>query len=278
MNRPETHEILRSWRRIADTYDPARVLVGEAYVVDLPAWAAFYGSGSDELHLAFNFAFLHASLDPSEMRQVVAATEELLPAGAWPGWAGSNHDAGRLATRWCGGDERLARCALLVLLTLRGTPFLYYGDELALANGAVPPDRVRDVATHSRDPCRTPMPWSREGGWRDPWLPLEDTSRNLEEQRADPSSTLRFTRELIALRRELTELRTGSYTALGAPDGAWAWRRGESTVVAVNLGSSAAEIEAHGRVTLSTGRDRDGEPVRERLRLDPAEGAVVQLG
>jgi alpha-glucosidase len=278
MNRPETHEILRSWRGIADGYEPPRVLVGEVYVLDLPAWAAYYGSGSDQLDLAFNFTLAHASLDAAQMRSIVAKTEELLPAGAWPGWTGSNHDAGRLTTRWCRGDEALARCALLLLLTLRGTPFLYYGDELALADGKVVPDRILDVATPSRDPCRTPMPWSSDGGWRDPWLPLVDTSRNVEDQRRDPASTLHFTKALIALRREREELRAGSYTEVAAPPGAWVWRRGESVLVAVNLGSTAVEIEAAGRIALGTARGRDGERLDGRLRLEPAEGAVVLLG
>ena len=204
MNRPETHEILREWRSLADGYAPRRVLMGEAYVLDIPAWAGYYGSGTDELNLAFNFALVHADLDAASMRSVVAEVEDALPAGAWPCWCGSNHDAGRLATRWCGGDEALARCALLMLLTLRGTPVLYYGDELGLTDGHVPPERVLDVAEPSRDPCRTPMPWSRQGGWEDPWLPLEDTSRNVEDQRDDHrTSTLTFTRDLIALRKRL---------------------------------------------------------------------------
>jgi alpha-glucosidase len=275
MNRPETHEVLRGWRRIVDAYDPRRLLVGEVYVLDLPAWSAYYGTGSDELDLAFNFVLAHASLDAGQMRSIVARTEELLPPGAWPGWTGSNHDAGRLATRWCGGDEALARCALLILLTLRGTPFLYYGDELALTAGHVPPDRIRDVATPSRDPCRTPMPWSRDGGWVDPWLPLEDTTRNVEDQRADPSSTLHFARALIALRRDREELHAGSYAEVSAPAGSWAWRRGDDVLVAVNLGGEEAEIEADGRIELATTRRRDGEEVRGRLRLGPAEGAIV---
>jgi alpha-glucosidase len=276
MNRPETHEILRDWRRLADAYEPPRVLVGEVYVLDLPAWSAYYGSGSDELHLAFNLVLAHASLDAAVMRSIVATTEELLPSGAWPAWTGSNHDVGRLASRWCGGDDALARCALLVLLTLRGTPFLYYGDELALTNGRVPPDRVLDVAEPSRDPCRTPMPWSAAGGWRDPWLPLEDTSRNVEDQRADPGSTLRFTRDLITLRRELQDLRAGAYTELPSPEGAWAWRRGETVAVAVNLGAEPVEIGGlEGRIALATNRPRDGDLVDGALMLQAAEGVVV---
>src|SRR2546423_524175 len=91
MNRPETHEILRAWRRLADAYQSPRVLVGEVYVLDVPAWARYYGSGSDELNLAFNFALVYADLDAGQMRRVVAATEAALPAGAWPCWIGSYH-------------------------------------------------------------------------------------------------------------------------------------------------------------------------------------------
>ena len=276
MNRPETHEILRDWRRLADSYDPPRVLVGEAYVLDVERWARFYGAGYDELNLAFNFGLVHAELDAAEMRAVVAATERVLPEAAWPGWTGSNHDVGRLTTRWCDGDEARARCALLILLTLRGAPFLYYGDEFALADGLVPPERRLDVAEPSRDPCRTPMPWSRHGGWTNSWLPLEDTSRNVEEQRADPSSTLHFTRDLIALRRRLRDVGLGSYAELPAPEGAWAWQRGEGVVVAVNLSATPVEIEGiDGAVVLATMRERESELVRGRLRLGAAEGVIV---
>ncbi len=276
MNRPETHEIVRDWRRLADSYGPPRVLVGEAYVLDIPAWARFYGSGSDELHLAFNFALVHSDLDAAQMRAIVAETEAVLPDGAWPCWTGSNHDARRLTTRWCHGDEALARCALLLLVTLRGTPCLYYGDELALADGHVPPERVRDVAEPPRDPGRTPMPWTRERGWQDPWLPLEDTSRNVEDQRSDRGSTLHFTRDLIALRRRLPALSSGAYDELPAPEGAWAWRRGDDVAVAMNLGSSPCEINAvAGEVVLATDRSREGEHVTGSLRLRPAEGAVL---
>jgi alpha-glucosidase len=276
MNRPETHEILRDWRRLADTYEPRRVLVGEAYVLELDAWAAYYGSGADELDLAFNFALVHSDLDAAQMRSVVARTEAVLPEGAWPCWIGSNHDAGRLTTRWCHGDEARARCALLVLLTLRGTPCLYQGDELALADGDVPPAHVRDVAEPSRDPCRTPMPWTSKGGWTDPWLPLEDTSRNVEDQRSDPDSTLRFTRDLVATRTRLPELRSGSYAELSAPAGAWAWRRGKDVVVALNLGARAVEVDGvDGVVVLATDRSREEELVHGRISLAPAEGAIV---
>jgi alpha-glucosidase len=276
MNRPETHEILHSWRRLADTYNAPRVLLGEVYVLDLPAWARYYGSGTDELDLAFDFALTHCDLDAREMRDVVSETESVLPHGAWPCWTGSNHDAGRLTTRWCGGDESHVRIALLILLTLRGTPSLYFGDELALADGHVPEARLVDCATPSRDPCRTPMPWTPEGGWSDPWLPLSDTSRNVEAARGDPASTLHFTRDLIGLRRRLPDLALGDYLELAAPRGVWAWRRGQRTTVAVNLGRNAGSIDGLvGSIALATTREREGERVDGRLRLEPATGVIV---
>jgi len=271
----EEYDDPAEWRRIADAYQSPRVLVGEVYVLDVPAWARYYGSGSDELNLAFNFALVYADLDAEQMRRVVAATEAALPAGAWPCWIGSNHDVGRLTTRWAGGDEARARCALLVLLTLRGAACLYYGDELALPAGHVPPERALDVGDPPRDPARTPMPWTREGGWDDPWLPLEDTSRNVEDERADPGSTLHFARALITLRRELPDLHGGAYAELPAPEGAWAWRRGEGVVAAVNLGARPVEVAVEGRVALATDRSREGELVEGALALAPAEGAVL---
>ena len=195
VRRDVTHDVLRRWRRIADEYDPPRVLIGETWVHDLAELMTFYGQG-DELHMAFNFPFLFASLE--ELEDVAARTEALLPEGAWPIWALSNHDVVRFPTRMCDGDEEKVRRALRILLSLRGTPVLYQGDELGLEQVAVPPDRIRDVA--ERDGCRTPIPWTRGRGWREPWLPLGDTSRNVEDERRDPASVLNLVRELIAAR------------------------------------------------------------------------------
>jgi alpha-glucosidase len=195
-----THEVIRRWRGLADGYDPGRLLVGETYVLDVVEMAAFYGAGDDELHLAFNFPFLHASLSASALRRVVELTEQALPEAAWPVWTLSNHDHSRFPTRWCGGDERKVRCALLVLLMLRGTPVLYYGDELGLEDGPAPEPPL-DRARPPRDACRTPMPWTSKPPARS-WLPPGDLSRNAEDQRLDPGSVLHLCRALIALRRE----------------------------------------------------------------------------
>src|SRR5262249_33551076 len=142
--------------------------------------------------------------------------------------------------------------------------------------GRVPADRILDVAEPPRDPCRTPIPWTRAGGWTDPWLPLQDTTRNVEDQRADPSSTLNFTRDVIALRKRVPDLGTGRYEELDAPSAAWAWRRGSDVTVAVNLGADACEIAGvEGTILLATTRSRDGERVAGNLRLPSHEGVVV---
>src|SRR3954452_11274165 len=257
MNRPEVHDVLRRWRALAEATDPKRILVGETYVLDLDQLVPFYGNGEDELNLAFNFLFVHAAFEAEEMRAVVEGVEARLPATSWPVWTGSNHDAGRLATRWAGGDPARARLAVMLLVCLRGTPFLYYGDEIGLPDVPLDPaDALDPVAARlgdpgeNRDVCRTPMPWSDEpgGGFTTadatPWLPFGDlAAHNVAAQRADRGSTLHLVRDLIGLRRERDELRGGPYETLAAPAGAWAWRRGGSTAVAVNLGTAEAEVE-----------------------------------
>jgi len=282
-NRPEVHEIFRAWRRIADRYEPPRCFVGEAWVWDIARWAQFWGSGRDELHMMFDFRLLDAPFGAESLRAIVESTAAALPPDGWPALAGSNHDVVRFPTRWCNGDSELVRCALLALLTLRGTPFLYYGDELGMPVVDVPPNRILDVADRSRDPSRTPMRWSAEPGagftasGAEPWLPLGDASAcNVADQRADPDSILCFTRAAIALRRSSADLRTGRYATLASPPGAWAWRRGERTTVALNLGEREAEVDGvDGTIRIATRRGREGERIAGSLRLGPREGAVV---
>jgi alpha-glucosidase len=252
-------------------------------VNDVRELVRFYGSGRDELHLAFNFPFVKAPFRAAALRGVVEETERWLPPGAWPAWTASNHDVGRLASRWCGDDPELARCGLLALLTLRGTPFLYYGDEIGLLDVRVPNAKRRDHAeTPSRDRCRTPMPWADEpgGGFTqpgvEPWLPFGSLECNVRSQRHDSGSVLTFVRDLLALRRAEPDLRSRAYGSLPAPAGVWAWRRGEGFVAAVNLGERAAVVQdVSGIVRMGTLRQRDGTAVDGKLELAPWEGVVV---
>jgi alpha-glucosidase len=277
----ETHRVLRGWRQLADSYVPPRLLLGETWAMDAPTLAAFHGEANDELNLAFNFPFMLAPLDQEIMIPVVEATEKIFLPEAWPVWTGSNHDFARFPTRWCDDDERKVRCAVLLLLTLRGTPVLYYGDELGLPQVAVAGADVRDIA--GRDGARTPMHWSAEEGAGftetgvKPWLPFGDfAARNVEDQRGDPASILALVRELIALRRESADLRGGSYSTVPSPEGTWAWRRGEATTVALNMSVASVAIDVGaGTIRISTEHGREGQRVEGRLDLAPWTGAVV---
>ena len=288
-NRPEVHDVIRHWREIADEYDPPRVLIGETPVEERDALARFYGD-DDELNLAFNFPFITAAFEAEAMRRIVEETEALLPPDAWPAWTGSNHDMSRFATRWAGDEARKIRAALVMLLTLRGTPVLYQGDEIGLGDVEVAQDRLRDPLGvrywphySGRDGMRTPMHWrdTPGGGFTEPdatpWLPLGDTgARNVETQRHDPESFLTLTRDLIALRRRTPDLQIGSYETLLTPNGVWAWRRGARTTVMVNLTDAEAAVpNLTGHIRIGTDRARDG--VSFSGSIDGWEALVIEV-
>ena len=288
MERPEVHDVLRRWRALADTYDPPRILLGEVYVLDVRSMGRFYGEG-DQLHLAFNFTYVHVRFEASALAQVVAESELVIPPTGWPVWTLSNHDVSRVMSRWCGGDERKVRGALLSLLTLRGTPVMYYGDELGLPDTPVPRDQLQDPMgkrhwpqPRGRDPERTPMHWSSAagGGFTDvgvrPWLPIGDVrARNVAQERRDPSSTLNFAHDLIALRRQQPDLRSGAYRQLPSPPGSWVWQRGRGTTIALNMSGDPLHIPATGgTILISTARSHEGERVDGGLSLGPWEGAI----
>src|SRR4051794_39637564 len=172
----------------------------------------------------------------------------------------------RFPTRWTRGDRGLSRCALMMLLTLRGTPVVDYGDELGMPDAEIPRERVVDPVgllddpdRPGRDGARSPMPWSAEPGAGfsapgvEPWLPLGELAGvNVAEQKADPASALHLTRDLIALRRAEEDLRAGSYAEVAVADGLWAYRRGERFLVVLNLGTEAASLPAKGTIAIGT--------------------------
>ena len=178
-----------------------------------------------------------------------------------------------------------------MVLTLRGTPFLYFGDEIGMVEVPVTRDDVRDPAGElgtqpGRDPGRTPMQWNagpgagftREGVR--PWLPIGDArANNVEDQRRDPGSVLRLCRDLIALRRETSDLRSGAYSSLPSPPGAWSWRRGpcdDRRRQSLRTGGSRCRV-GPGTIAIGTDRSRDGETFDGDLSLGPWEGAVLRV-
>jgi alpha-glucosidase len=260
------------------------------------------GTGvGDEFHMPFNFDLIgHFNWigvnppDAARLRASVDAYEAALPPYGWPNHVLGNHDVPRLATRF--GGENQARLGAMLLLTLRGTPTLYNGDELGMVNGVIPRAAIKDPqglrlgAEQSRDQCRTPFEWdgSANAGFSPdpsvtPWLPVAPghEARNLAAQRDDPRSIFALYRRLLALRRATPALQLGAYQPLDAPESCYVYRRTlDGTTVTVALNFSAAEraitTAPGGRVALATGLDREGETVEAgALTLRPWEGVVL---
>ncbi|MDP9251905.1 MAG: alpha-amylase family glycosyl hydrolase [Chloroflexota bacterium] len=277
----EVHEIHRRWRRVLDEYDD-RMAVGEVSSRELRNLVRYYGN-DDELHMPFNFNFLRQPWSAERFRGIVEEWERLLPLHAWPDYTLSNHDRSRAASRY---GSRNARVAALMLLTLRGTPFIYYGEEIGMTDVAIPRDRIVDV--DGRDPERTPMQWdgTANAGFTTgkPWLPLAPDAQhvNVAAQRDDPGSMFSFYRRLIQLRRGSPALRAGSYRTHPAPRGVFAYVReaaAERVLVALNFldRPSRVAIAGNADVVLATSDGRVGDTLRNAVELGPNEGVVSRL-
>ena len=291
-NTPDIHRFNRWLRQVADKYEE-RVLIGE---INLPLdkLVDHYGN-NDEFHLPFNFRLIDVAWRAQDVRSLVERYEGLLPEGTWPNWVLGNHDQHRVASRI--GSEQ-ARVAMMLLLTLRGTPTLYYGDELGMVDVDVPPERVQDPWEKltpglglGRDPERTPMQWSAEpnAGFCppgvDPWLPLADdySNRNVAVERARPTSMLHLTRRLISLRQSHPALRLGDYKTVPSAEGVFAyWRRAgaQRFVVLLNFTDAprlcALPEGIVGELQLSTYMDSPALLGTERFRLRPNEGLLLR--
>jgi alpha-glucosidase len=279
---PRTHEHLRGIRKLLDAYPGDRMAVGEVFLLQTERVAAYYGDG-DELQLCFNFPPLFAAWDAASWRRCVdEAVRHFDPVGGWPTWVLSNHDFPRHRTRY--GSEARARAAAVLLLGLRGTPFLYMGEEMGLEDAQVPPERVVDPG--GRDGCRAPLPWTRAAGhgWSTaaapPWLPFppDAGARCVEAQREDPASMLHLYRRLLAARRASPALSLGDFHWLDAPDGVLAWRRhhageGDERMVLVNFADAPARVGAGRGATIEVASDGAGEG----SRFDGSLGASQAL-
>jgi len=280
-DQPYSHEVLRGLRRVVDSYPGERVLVGEVNIRSPRSVAAYYGAG-DELQMAFNFPPLDAPWDPVVFRTCIRDVErDLGRAAAWPTWVLSNHDNSRQRTRY-GGSLRRARAAAVLLLTLRGTPFLFQGEELGLEDAQVPPDERVDPG--GRDGARAPLPWTAEPphGWAGgpPWLPFPPDAGLLaaERERGDPASMFALYRRAIAERRRSPALHSGDWEELDSPAPVLAYRRRSGTderVVAVNFDARLQRLDLEGawRAVLRTG---DTAVDRWDGLVGPEEGVVLE--
>jgi len=285
-NQPEIHELAGAFRRIADGYGE-RLLVGEI-CLPLADLMRYYGSAdAPGVHLPFNFQLLDCPWTAADLARCISDYETALPPSAWPNWVIGSHDAPRIAARL---GEAQARVAAMLLLTLRGTPTLYQGDELGIGQVDIPPEKVRDPQDLrqpglglGRDRSRTPMPWdaSLNAGFSpaEPWLPLNPDwkTRNVFNQLVDPRSMLALYRNLLALRRACPALHHGAIGAVSAQGDVLSFERiegRERLLVALNLGQKETAFQKLGGTNLlvstHAGRVADG-------RLLPDEGQVIAL-
>jgi alpha-glucosidase len=292
-DRPEVHDVIQEMRGVVDEF-PERLLIGEIYL-PTERLVAYYGRDLSGLHLPFNFALLQTRWNARLVAKLIDDYEVALPDGGWPNWVLGNHDRPRIATRV--GPEQ-ARVAAMLLLTLRGTPTIYYGDEIGMRQVDIPPERLRDPLETNlpgkglgRDGCRTPMPWDAgpHAGFSsaEPWLPLADDHRrtNVVNQRDDATSIYQLHRRLIALRRAHVVLRFGAYRPIAASGDLLLFVRElarDRWFVALNFGDEPVEVslaagDLRGQLLVSTAGDRAGETVKGSLDLRGNEGAVIKL-
>jgi alpha-glucosidase len=289
IDQPETHGAIQEMRRVADGYSD-RVMIGEAYL-PIDRLMAYYGADLSGFQLPFNFHLISTAWRSRALADLIEAYEAALPAGGWPNWVLGNHDRSRVASR-LGPAE--ARVAAMLLLTLRGTPTIYQGEEIGMTDVPIAPEFVQDPWEKNvpgfglgRDPERTPMPWTRgrHAGFTsgEPWLPLGADAGSLavQTQANDPRSMLSLYRALIRLRRADDVLTLGSYRLRGTTAGVLAYERRHRDrvmLIALNLTGQPQELpvqSARREVLLSTRLDDPGSMSGDEIRLRAGEGLVI---
>ncbi|MFE6622627.1 glycoside hydrolase family 13 protein [Streptomyces sp. NPDC057740] len=278
VDRDELHDIYRSWRAIADEY--GGIFVGEVWLPDTERFARYLRP--DELHTAFNFAFLSCPWDARALRTSIDDTlAEHAPVGAPATWVLCNHDVTRTVTRYGREDTafdfaakafgipadlalgtRRARAAALLSLALPGAVYVYQGEELGLPEVDIPLDRIEDPmhfrsggTDPGRDGCRVPLPWAAgepyAGFGGEPWLPqpADWASYAADRQAVNPGSMLSLYRTAIRVRPLFGE---GPLTWLPAPEGVLAFRRGEGALCLVNLADPPVDLPAHTELLVSS--------------------------
>ena len=297
-DQPEVHRIAAEMRAIADSYGARRlgerVLIGEIYL-PVDRLMQYYGGERPGVHLPFNFQLIDTPWSARSLAAAITNYEAALPSGAWPNWVLGNHDRPRVATK---RGQAQARVAAMLLLTLRGTPTIYYGDELGLSDVAIEASQVRDPRelretglALGRDPVRTPMSWdeSENAGFTtaNPWLPLNSDwpTRNVARMIEESHSILILYRRLLALRRDCLALSIGEFGLLKGGDAILAYERrhdSERLIVALNLAERPHGLRlpdwAHGSRLLLSTVDDAALVEGDTLLLRSNEGVVLKVG
>ena len=293
-DQPEVHAIVAQMRKLVDSY-AERVIIGEIYL-PIQQLMAYYGAENDGAHMPFNFLLVNLPWHAPAISAAIDQYEGALPAGGWPNWVLGNHDRPRLTSRI---GEQQARVAAMLLLTLRGTPTLYYGDEIGMRDVPIPVEEIQDPQglnmpdkDLSRDPCRTPMQWSDtpHAGFSNatPWLRVDRkyTRVNVEAQRNQYVSMLSLYRKLIQLRNAEPALNQGAYTPVAANEQLIAYRRdsalGDSFLIVLNLTSRPCryrqpEPALKGQVVVATAPELEDTAIEANIYLGGDEGIVVRL-
>jgi alpha-glucosidase len=298
---PETHNILKEFRKILDEY-PDKTSVGEVNSENPDIVASYYGEKNDELHMNFYFALAQCRWKAGAFRRSVERWERNLPASAWPAYTFSNHDIMRAISHYGrrGQENKRARLLAILLLTLRGTPFIYYGEEIGMKEAKLTRAALRDPVGlkwfpfyRGRDGARTPMQWTggKNAGFTtaQPWLPVgpEVEMRNVAVQEKDPNSLLSFYKRTIHLRTSLPALQEGSYTSItaGVAKDCYFFMRELGDVrllVALNFSNGRrkydlASAAGGSSFLLSTDPHRKVGEVNGQLFLEPLEGCLLQM-
>jgi alpha-glucosidase len=289
-NQPGLHELFAQLRAFVDRYRGDRVLLGEFYV-PIEELVTFYGTRSPELHLPLNLTLTYSKWEPSVIGRTLAEYQGRVAGRGWPTTTLDTHDQERIVAR---AGLTQARVAAMLLLTQRGTPTIYYGDEVGMRGVAIPPEQAVDPqgrrTGRNRDPTRTPMQWSgdQHAGFSsvEPWLPVgEDrVNANVASQSRDAGSLLTLHRRLLELRAAEPALCDGLHEPLAAGPALVAYRRRSATrrlLVVLNLVHEAKTFalgdDGPGRVLLSSVLDREGERVAGQLTVRADEGLLIAL-
>jgi alpha-glucosidase len=292
-DQPEVHDIVKMMRQVLDSYEE-RMMIGEIYL-PVSKLVAYYGRDNKGAHLPFNFQLLTLPWDAQQLASAISEYEGALPPGGWPNWVLSNHDKPRIISRV---GKSQARVAAMLLLTLRGTPTIYYGDEIGMRDVPIPPEEVQDPQglntpdmNLSRDPARTPMQWedSNQAGFTEatPWLRLPENFRrvNVKAQQDSPYSMLSFHKRLIKLRQEEPALHIGSYTPVHADNQIIAYTRQADDrrfLIVLNLSHRPCYFTPEhqtlkGTIVISTYLEREGITISDTISLSGDEGIIVRL-
>ncbi len=283
----DIHEVFKSVRSVMNEYGGDRFSVGEIHEFEPKRWATYYGSG-DGLSMPFNFALLAAEDNRDSVESVIESTESVVPEFGWPNYVWGNHDERRVASRFGDGG---ARRAAILLLTLRGTPTMYYGDEIGMLEAEIPPDRAMDpwgirVPGLGRDGARTPMQWDRRCSFSSAattWLPMgpDEGHRNVEAQIGDDGSLLALYQRLLAVRASTPALQNGDLRLIdsGCRDVLAYERRlgdGQPVSIFINYGPRPCPVDMATASELLVTTDPERDPAKTLSELSPGEGVVVQ--